>query len=166
MSLVTCSECGKDISDQAKACPNCGGINTKYRAPGKSGTSWWVWGIGIVIVFSLWNVISTPSKKIDYSKGTADYLVIEAGMLKNDFNKIGKRFNVKMTNGMVEKRDNDIEELAKDWAFYKERILKASQEGDIPAMDKARASFQDVNAWLDKYNQEDVAFALSRWGKR
>ncbi len=24
MSLINCSECGKDISDQAKACPNCG----------------------------------------------------------------------------------------------------------------------------------------------
>jgi len=24
MALVTCSDCGKDVSDRAKACPNCG----------------------------------------------------------------------------------------------------------------------------------------------
>ncbi len=24
MSLINCKECGKEISDQAKACPNCG----------------------------------------------------------------------------------------------------------------------------------------------
>ena len=24
MSLIKCSECGKEISDKAKVCPNCG----------------------------------------------------------------------------------------------------------------------------------------------
>lgn len=24
MSLINCSECGKEVSDKAKACPNCG----------------------------------------------------------------------------------------------------------------------------------------------
>jgi hypothetical protein len=24
MALVTCSDCGKEVSDRAKACPNCG----------------------------------------------------------------------------------------------------------------------------------------------
>lgn len=24
MALITCPECGKEISDQASACPNCG----------------------------------------------------------------------------------------------------------------------------------------------
>lgn len=29
MSLITCPECGKEISDKAAACPNCGCPNTK-----------------------------------------------------------------------------------------------------------------------------------------
>ena len=24
MALIKCSECGKEVSDKAKACPNCG----------------------------------------------------------------------------------------------------------------------------------------------
>lgn len=34
MSLIKCIECGKEISDKAKSCPNCGypiNINTKYK---------------------------------------------------------------------------------------------------------------------------------------
>lgn len=32
MSLVKCSECGKEISDKANVCPNCGGpISHKYK---------------------------------------------------------------------------------------------------------------------------------------
>ncbi len=31
MSLVTCSACGKQISDEASACPNCGQPNKNKR---------------------------------------------------------------------------------------------------------------------------------------
>ena len=27
MSLVSCTECGKEISSEAKSCPNCGKVN-------------------------------------------------------------------------------------------------------------------------------------------
>ena len=30
MALIKCSECGKEISDKAKTCPNCGNAVTTY----------------------------------------------------------------------------------------------------------------------------------------
>lgn len=43
MSLVKCSECSKEISDKAEACPNCGNTSTpkgvfKKRVIGTVGT--------------------------------------------------------------------------------------------------------------------------------
>ena len=38
MALIKCSECGKEISDKAKSCPNCGSpvstINAENRNQG------------------------------------------------------------------------------------------------------------------------------------
>ena len=34
MALITCPECGKEISDKAKTCPNCGApVEVKTEAP-------------------------------------------------------------------------------------------------------------------------------------
>ncbi len=37
MALIKCPECGKQVSDKAEACPNCG-------YPVASGHSEWAWG--------------------------------------------------------------------------------------------------------------------------
>lgn len=33
MALIKCSECGKEISDKAKACPNCGFPMAENKEP-------------------------------------------------------------------------------------------------------------------------------------
>lgn len=34
MALIKCKECGKEVSDKAKSCPNCGApIDTKVYCP-------------------------------------------------------------------------------------------------------------------------------------
>jgi hypothetical protein len=43
MALTKCKECGKEVSTQAKACPNCGA-----KPPG--GTSAFTWGVLFVLV--------------------------------------------------------------------------------------------------------------------
>lgn len=49
MALVKCSECGKDISTSAKACPNCG---AKLKRPGSGLLKLLGWGIVIVLFFA------------------------------------------------------------------------------------------------------------------
>jgi hypothetical protein len=58
MAIIKCNECGKDVSDKAKNCPNCGcPIDTKMYCPvcGSSNVepistaskvvNTWAWGI-------------------------------------------------------------------------------------------------------------------------
>lgn len=42
MSLIKCSECGKDISDKAEQCPNCGVPLRKIKVPVKNSILHWV----------------------------------------------------------------------------------------------------------------------------
>lgn len=61
MAMIQCSECKRDISDQALACPGCG-------APGAKGAP------------------SAPQQKVESTRGGAKYeiagfLMIIAGML-------------------------------------------------------------------------------------
>lgn len=42
MSLITCNDCGNQVSDSAKACPKCGAKIPR--------TKWWLW-IPLVIFF-------------------------------------------------------------------------------------------------------------------
>lgn len=44
MALIKCSECGKDISDQALNCPNCGFVRNKT----KQGR--FMWGIALFLL--------------------------------------------------------------------------------------------------------------------
>jgi hypothetical protein len=39
MALIKCSECGKDVSDKATACPNCGAPIGSERAPQRRGNT-------------------------------------------------------------------------------------------------------------------------------
>ena len=39
MALINCTECGKEISDKAATCPNCGAPVTVQSSPQKGNTS-------------------------------------------------------------------------------------------------------------------------------
>lgn len=45
MALINCKECGKEISDKATTCPNCGNPNTltKEEKQTKLYQKWWFW---------------------------------------------------------------------------------------------------------------------------
>ncbi len=62
----------------------------------------------------------------------------------------------------IDARENDLEELCKDWLFYRKQILEAEARGDHAAASKHRAAFQRVNGWLDEYGEDDVSAMMSK----
>ena len=103
-------------------------------------------------------------KKGDDKAPLGPEMRIAAGALEAEYQKIsGRPFNVAMKNGSYEKsRPNDIEELAKDWIYFRRRILEKTASGDISGAQKAREDFQQVNRWLEQYEPSDVAFMVGR----
>jgi len=60
MALIKCPECGKEVSDTAKACPNCGApIDTSIRCP-KCGSSdvRIISGASKAVSIALWGVFA------------------------------------------------------------------------------------------------------------
>lgn len=51
MALLKCPDCGKEFSDQAAACPNCGRPNAPREAPKKAGCA--TWGCLTIIVLGV-----------------------------------------------------------------------------------------------------------------
>lgn len=52
MALITCTECGKEASDQAKACPHCGATKFKPEAAPKPASRL-AWFIGAVVLIGI-----------------------------------------------------------------------------------------------------------------
>jgi len=57
MPLIYCSECGKQISDSATACPNCGKPSEKVvrDKAGKQVAGWIIVGLGIGFDFFVYS---------------------------------------------------------------------------------------------------------------
>ena len=90
MALIKCSECGRDVSDKATACPNCGApVQVISNAPDQSKNGW-DWdkdkvsnqntagclsiGIALVVVFT---VIGSFAPEYDASKEEFDEATIK-----------------------------------------------------------------------------------------
>lgn len=69
---------------------------------------------------------------------------------------------VQKKDGSIDARDNDLEELCKDWLYYRKKIMEAESAGQTKKAERHRESFQQVNAWLDEYNQSDVSAMFDR----
>lgn len=63
---------------------------------------------------------------------------------------------VRKQDGTTDTRPNDLEELCKDWLYYRDNIMEAEGAGQSDKAAEYRTQFQNVNAWLDEYNQSDV----------
>lgn len=100
-----------------------------------------------------------------YSAG-GDMIIIPAGELGAKYQTVkGKRFNVRKLDGTIDARENDLEELAQDWIFYRNKILEYHRGGDYKKANKARGAFEQINFLLNAYNQNDVSFMIDYFTK-
>ena len=87
MALIKCSECGKEVSDRASACPNCGappsGVNTRQR---RDNTP-----VRVVRAGWRWEAI----KNATISRVEPDGIVLKtkSGVAKVYFTELPKRFS-------------------------------------------------------------------------
>lgn len=74
--------------------------------------------------------------------------------------------SISKKDGTIERgRINDLEELCKDWFFYRRKIVEANRDGDGDALRKYQASFAKINNWLGEYRNEDVTAMMNKVGK-
>jgi hypothetical protein len=90
-------------------------------------------------------------------------ITVKAGELREYENKITKTgvVNVYMLDGTLDEREDDLKQLCLDWHFYRAQILKFTAEGKTEKADSARNSLDQINYWLEDYDQDDVTFLLA-----
>ncbi len=57
---------------------------------------------------------------------------------------------------------SDIEELCKDWLYYRKKILQYTAAGEAEKTERARARFRQVNSMLSKFPESSVNAAFLR----
>jgi len=69
----------------------------------------------------------------------------------------GKELYVMKKNGSYDDRANDLEELCKDYLYYRNKILKYAKAGDNQGAAKARSNFNQVNSTMSlEYTEKDI----------
>ena len=69
----------------------------------------------------------------------------------------GKELYVMKKNSSYDDRANDLEELCKDYLYYRNKILKYAKVGDNQGAAKARSSFNQVNSTMSlEYTEKDI----------
>jgi hypothetical protein len=63
---------------------------------------------------------------------------------------------VPTTPTVVKIDDDELEDLCKDWLYYRKKILEHEAAGDTEKADEARQRAQQVSAWLAEYDDDDV----------
>lgn len=129
------------------------------------------WGIKlryiILAAFALM-IFTHPPKSCQNGISRPSTVKIASGDLERVYPTLdGKPFNVVMKNGSIEtSRENDIEELARDYWHFKDKAVAMLAKRDMQGLAEADRDFQQTETWLRKYNEADVSFMLSRVAKK
>lgn len=66
-------------------------------------------------------------------------------------------------DGTFDERKDDLDELCKDFVFYKAKAYKYGREGNMQEAQEARASLEKTNIWLSQYNESDVTKVCAQY---
>jgi len=100
MALKKCSECGKEISSEAKICPNCG---KKQITIGKV-ISWIAFGILVIWIISLFNRGEKQEDKLFTKTPTTENTTIQISypQSQNEFHLLNSPFPSRYNSGINE----------------------------------------------------------------
>jgi hypothetical protein len=109
---------------------------------------------------------STPTEIKPSATPTANpfsKLIVPTGQLaqyRDTYSDYDEVFVTKL-DGSLDARPNDLEELCLDWLYYRDKILEYTQSGKTEKADDARAAWNDINNWLDEYDENDIQTMFS-----
>jgi len=159
MALTTCRECGKQVSTDAKTCPHCG-TSAPAKKKAKGGIGKW-----LLIIFAIGLVANVLSTKDNATTATAKPPVQAAPVAAKKPEKVlPAECKITKKDGTLDQRECDLEELCKDWVFYRRRAAESVNDGNAEKAREYQAGFRKTNAWLSAYREEDVQACLTRNG--
>ena len=102
------------------------------------------------------NEIETRTESTDSKSKSNEKIIIKSGELKKHIKEIeGKDVFIYKVDGTLPERPNDLEELSKDWKFYRDKTVESFRSGDKSKGEKYRDKFQQVNSDLSEYDESD-----------
>ena len=159
MALTTCRECGKQVSTDAKTCPHCG-TSAPAKKKAKGGIGKW-----LLIVFAIGLVAMVLPKKDKATTATVKPPVQAAPVAAKKPEKVlPAECKVTKKDGTLDQRECDLEELCKDWVFYRRRAIESANDGNAEKAREYQVGFNKANVWLSAYREEDVQACLKRNG--
>jgi tetratricopeptide (TPR) repeat protein len=140
--------------------------NTAQKTPDPKQSRNLLIGIGAVLficVICLLVVLIPRGASQDSPQTPKSQLTVPAGQLAqyvDTYSSYDEVFVTKL-NGSLDERPNDLEELCLDWLYYRNKILEYEQAGQTENANEARTAWNEINAWLNEYNQSDVEVMFS-----
>ena len=112
----------------------------------KKGTNW-TFVIGAIIAVGILGNFIKPSGQTQNSSKTPE----------------PQKQQLAKKDGTFDKRANDLDELCKDFVYYKAKAYKYGREGQQEKAQEARNSLEKTNIWLSQYNESDVTKTCSQY---
>lgn len=115
-------------------------------------------GCLLSIILAFPSFYTQPSSRPIILTDNNNELIIPAGKLQNyaDSYPWDQDVYVRKLDGTIDSRADDLEELCKDWYYYRYKIIEADVAGNADDLAEYQATFKNVNYWLEEYSQSDV----------
>ena len=160
MAMTACKECGKAVSTDAKTCPHCG-TAAPAKKKGKGGIGKWLL---IVFAIGLVAMILPKQDKATTAASAPPKVQAKAPPAKKVEKVLPPECKIAKKDGTLDARECDLEELCKDWVFYRRKAIEHSRDGNEAKAADAQRWFKRINASLGEYREEDVQACLLRHG--
>lgn len=160
MAMTTCKECEKPVSTGAKTCPHCG-TSAPSKKKKKGGIGKWLL---ILMALGFVAALLPKNEKAIARAPVAQPVTAPAPVTAKEAKVLAPECKVTKKDGTLDARECDLEELCKDWVFYRGKTLKYSSEGEQSKLADAQRSFNKTNVWLSAYREKDVSGCLQRNG--